>query len=188
MQGIFVIELILGGNRSGKSQFAEKRAIETGLSVAYVATALIKDEEMAERIRLHRLRRPDSWELVESSVHLAQTLQELATPDRCLLVDCLTLWLCNLFFPVTATPYHSEHFDPDKIHALVTEEKKKLLSTLPVLPGHLIFVSNEIGLGGVPMDALSRKFSDEAGLLNQEIASLCDRVTFVAAGLPLTLK
>jgi adenosylcobinamide kinase/adenosylcobinamide-phosphate guanylyltransferase len=183
-----VIELILGGNRSGKSQFAEKQAAKSGLAVTYIATASVKDEQMEQRIQLHRTRRPENWDLVESPVHLSQTLEELASPGRCLLVDCLTLWLCNLFFPPSASPEEEENFNPYKVQARIDQEKRKLLSAIPALPGHLIFVSNEIGLGGVPMEALSRKFSDEAGLLNQEIACLCDRVTFVAAGLPLTLK
>jgi adenosylcobinamide kinase/adenosylcobinamide-phosphate guanylyltransferase len=183
-----VIELILGGNRSGKSQFAEKKAAETGLCLTYIATASVRDDEMAQRVQLHRLRRPETWALAESPIHLSHTLQDLASPTRCLLVDCLTLWLCNLFFPPAALSENEGNFDPDAVQARVNQEKEALFSILPSLPGHIIFVSNEIGLGGVPMDALSRKFSDEAGLLNQEIACLCDRVTFVAAGLPLTLK
>ena len=182
-----MIELILGGNRSGKSQFAEKQAAESGLAVTYIATASVKDEQMEQRIQLHRMRRPEDWELVESPVHLSQTLEELASPTRCLLVDCLTLWLCNLFFPPSLA-FDEENFNTSKVQARIDQEKSKLLSAIPGLPGHVIFVSNEIGLGGVPMETLSRKFSDEAGLLNQEIACLCDRVTFVAAGLPLTLK
>ncbi|MDP2751970.1 MAG: bifunctional adenosylcobinamide kinase/adenosylcobinamide-phosphate guanylyltransferase [Rhodocyclaceae bacterium] len=164
-------ELILGGARSGKSTWAEQRAIDSGLSVTVVATAEIRDEEMEKRIRHHRDRRPKEWLCVEEPLHLASALIKHAAPDRCLLVDCLTLWLSNLLLT-------------DRLE----EALPSFLKTLPHLPGRILLVSNEVGMGIVPDNALARQFRDEQGLLNQQVAALCERVTLVVAGLPLELK
>ncbi len=166
-------ELILGGARSGKSAFAQRRALASGLGVRYLATARAGDAEMAERIARHRAERPRDWGLIEEPLALAAALQAHAAPDRCLLVDCLTLWLSNLLAAGDA-----------RFHA----ETRALLDTLPNLSGQVLLVSNEVGQGIVPANPLARRFRDEAGRLHQAVASRCDRVTFVVAGLPLTLK
>lgn len=165
-------DLLLGGARSGKSALAERLAEASGLTVTYVATATAGDAEMAERIAHHRARRPPGWGVVEEPVHLAAALQSAAGAKRCLVVDCLTLWLTNLLAD----------------EALFQRERAALLDTLPELPGRIILVSNEVGMGIVPLGELSRRFCDEAGRLHQALAPLCDRVAFVAAGLPLMLK
>ncbi|MDR2001152.1 MAG: bifunctional adenosylcobinamide kinase/adenosylcobinamide-phosphate guanylyltransferase [Zoogloeaceae bacterium] len=165
-----MIELILGGARSGKSSFAEQQAIASGLAVTYIATGEARDAEMAERIAHHRSRRPAGWITVEEPLRLAATLTREAAVGRCLLVDCLTLWLANALL------------DGQE------DEIGKLLAALPALPGHILLVSNETGWGIVPENALARRFRDEQGRLNQRIAALADTVTLVAAGLPLTLK
>lgn len=167
-------ELILGGSRSGKSTLAEQRAAESGLAVTYVATATAGDGEMAARIAQHQARRPGHWNSVEEPFHLAQALRQHAEPERCLLVDCLTLWLTNLL-----CANNEDQFQ---------RERAAFLETLPTLPGHIILVSNEVGMGIVPMGELSRRFSDEAGWLNQEVARTCGRVTLMVAGLPYPLK
>ena len=166
-------ELILGGARSGKSAFAQRRAIASGLEVVYLATAQAGDAEMAERIARHRAARPGDWGLVEEPLALAAALCVHAAPNRCLLVDCLTLWLSNLL-----------DAGDDRLDA----ETRALLNTLPDLPGQVLLVSNEVGQGIVPVNPLARRFRDEAGRLHQAVARLCDRVTLVVAGLPLTLK
>ena len=166
-----MIELILGGARSGKSALAEQRAAESGLAVTYIATAQAGDEEMARRIAHHRSRRPARWLTVEEPQHLAAALQTHAAPDRCLLVDCLTLWLSNLLLGPGLEP-----------------ERGALLDCLPGLPGHVVLVSNEVGWGIVPINELARRFADEQGRLNQAVAAVSDCVTLVAAGLPLELK
>jgi adenosylcobinamide kinase / adenosylcobinamide-phosphate guanylyltransferase len=166
--------LILGGARSGKSALAERLAHESGQLVVYIATAQAHDAEMATRIAHHRDRRPAHWQSVEEPLALADTLRAYARPDRCVLVDCLTLWLSNLL--------------GDTDHKRFEREREALLDVLPVLPGELLFVSNEVGLGVVPMGELTRRFVDEAGRLHQAMAARCDRVLFVAAGLPLSLK
>jgi adenosylcobinamide kinase/adenosylcobinamide-phosphate guanylyltransferase len=165
-----MIELVIGGARSGKSSFAERQALESNLAVTYLATGEARDAEMTTRIAHHRTRRPAGWRTVEEPLALAGALRREAAPDLCLLVDCLTLWLTNVLL------------------AEREDEIDQLLSALPVLPGRVILVSNEVGWGIVPENALARRFRDEAGRLNQHIAALCDRVTFVAAGLPLVLK
>jgi len=167
-------ELILGGARSGKSRLAERLAGESGLEVIYIATSQALDGEMSERIRAHRDRRPAHWALVEEPLQLARVLSEHASAQRCLLVDCLTLWLTNLLL-----------MDDD---ARLQHEREALLASLANLPGRLILVSNETGLGVVPMGELTRRYVDEAGLLHQAIAERCQRVVFTVAGLPMVLK
>lgn len=165
-------ELILGGARSGKSALAERRGRDSRLEVIYVATAQAGDDDMAARIAAHRESRPASWSTIEAPRELAPALREHAGAGRLLLVDCLTLWLSNRLG------------DADGGAAA----RHELLETLPSLRGEVVMVSNEVGLGIVPDNALARRFRDMAGRLNQEVAARCERVTFVAAGLPLTLK
>lgn len=182
--------LILGGARSGKSAHAESLAGEfaaaAGRKVVYVATAQAGDGEMARRIEHHRARRPTDWGCAEEAQHLAAKLRELATPDTCLLVDCLTLWLSNLLFAGRAAAQAETGEAVDC--PLFAAETAALIDTLPTLPGRIILVSNEVGWGIVPMHPVSRLFADEQGRLNQRVAAVCEQVTLVAAGLPLTLK
>lgn len=166
-------EFILGGARSGKSAFAQQQAIASGLDVFYLATAQAGDAEMVERIARHRMERPADWGLVEEPLALAAALRAHAHPNRCLLIDCLTLWLSNLLVA-----------GDDRL----TMEIDALLDTLPTLPGHILLVSNEVGQGIVPANPLARRFRDEAGRLHQKIADRCDRAIFIMAGLPLILK
>ena len=181
-----MIELILGGARSGKSALAERRAAESCLAVSYIATAQAGDEEMARRIAHHRARRPAPWALVEEPLHLAEALTMHAAADRCLLVDCLTLWLSNLLYAGAAARQAEAGEAVDC--PLLAFETSALLDCLPQLTGRIILVSNEVGLGIVPLGAATRLFVDDAGRLNQSIARTAQRVTFVAAGLPLELK
>ncbi len=165
-----MLELIIGGARSGKSCFAERQALNSDRPVIYVATAEARDAEMRERIAHHRARRPTGWRTVEEPLDLAAALVREARRDTCVLVDCLTLWLTNVLLAE-----REAEIDP-------------LPETLPTLPGRVILVSNEVGWGIVPENALARRFRDEQGRLNQRIAALADNVTLVAAGLPLVLK
>ncbi|PMV23498.1 MULTISPECIES: bifunctional adenosylcobinamide kinase/adenosylcobinamide-phosphate guanylyltransferase [unclassified Pseudomonas] len=169
-----MLQLILGGARSGKSRLAEKLASDSGLPVTYIATSQPLDGEMSARVALHRQRRPDHWGLIEEPVELARVLRDNAATERCLLVDCLTLWLTNLLML-------------EDSHRLAAE-RDQLLETLVALPGEIIFVSNETGLGVVPLGELTRRYVDEAGWLHQALAERCQRVVLTVAGLPLTLK
>ncbi|MCS0659059.1 bifunctional adenosylcobinamide kinase/adenosylcobinamide-phosphate guanylyltransferase [Massilia terrae] len=177
--------LLLGGARSGKSALAERLARECGKQVVYLATAHAGDGEMAARIEHHRARRPAEWQTVEEATALADRLRELCAPGRIVLVDCLTLWLTNLMF---AEGQVYPELGPVTLPALFAQERAALLDWLDNAEGEVIFVSNEVGMGIVPFGAVSRCFADEAGRLNQEVAARCERVLFVAAGLPLVLK
>ena len=174
LRGNLLIDLILGGARSGKSRLAERLASASGLEVTYVATSQPLDDEMRERIRHHQEQRPAHWRLIEEPLELARVLREQAAPGRCLLVDCLTLWVTNLL--LDDNPQRLDH------------ERQQLFETLDNLPGRLIMVSNETGLGVVPLGELSRRYVDEAGWLHQELARRADRVQFCVAGLPMVLK
>jgi adenosylcobinamide kinase / adenosylcobinamide-phosphate guanylyltransferase len=166
------LTLILGGARSGKSRYAERLVLASGLPPVYVATAQALDAEMAGRIADHRARRSASWRTIEEPVDLVGVLLRECRPDQAVLVDCLTLWLTNLM--AAQRP--------------VQADSARLLELLPVLPGTLVLVSNEVGLGVVPADAMARAFIDHAGWLHQRIAEQADVVVFMAAGLPLHLK
>jgi adenosylcobinamide kinase/adenosylcobinamide-phosphate guanylyltransferase len=162
---------LLGGARSGKSAYAEKLATALPAPWTYIATAQAFDDEMAERIALHRARRGEGWSTVDAPLELAQALR--AVPDgRPVLVDCLTLWLSNHML--------AEH----DLDALSVE----LESALSAPRGPWFVVSNEVGLGIVPDSALGRRFRDAQGRLNQRIAALADRVFFMVAGLPMQVK
>lgn len=168
-------ELVLGGIRSGKSRYAEQKARASGVPVVYIATAIAAgDTELEERIRRHRSCRPADWSTVEEPVALGTALRAHAGAERCVLVECLTLWLAHLLTSGSADRLESE--------------RASLLRALAEIPGRAILVSNETGLGIVPAGALSRRFLDISGELHQSLAASCDRVTLVIAGLPQTLK
>ncbi len=177
--------LVLGGARSGKSAHAEQLALQSGRSVVYIATAQRGDSEMGQRIEHHRTRRPAHWITVEEPLLLANAIAQYSRVDNLILVDCLTLWLSNLMFsdgriyPDTGTAEL-----PPLLHA----QREALLEVLARAAGDIVLVSNEVGMGIVPMGAVSRLFMDEAGRLNQAVAAACTRATLVAAGLPLVLK
>ena len=163
--------LVLGGARSGKSAFAESLAREQGRGI-YIATAERVDEEMASRIEAHRARRGASWRTVEAPLELPEAIRREGTLQTRLLVDCLSVWLGNLM-------HHGRSVD------LARED---LIDALRSAAGPVVLVANEVGLGIVPDNPMARDFRDHAGRLNQSIAALAQRVYFVAAGLPLTLK
>ncbi|MES0808747.1 bifunctional adenosylcobinamide kinase/adenosylcobinamide-phosphate guanylyltransferase [Roseibium sp. SCPC15] len=164
--------LVFGGARSGKSRFAETLAVRSGLEKVYVATGAAFDAEMAERITAHKRQRGTGWSTVEEQIDLTGTIERECSPQRVVLVDCLTLWLSNLTFA-----------EKD-----VGEETRRLCSAIRNLRGPCIFVSNEVGMGIVPDNRLSRSFRDAQGRINQDIAEVCSQVVFVAAGQPLLLK
>jgi adenosylcobinamide kinase/adenosylcobinamide-phosphate guanylyltransferase len=164
--------LVLGGARSGKSRFAEARLVDAHLPKLYLATATAGDCEMHERIAHHRARRGADWRVVEEPLDLVETLEQHATRDTAVLVDCLTLWLSNLM--------HAGR-DPQR-------EAERLVDWLSLAPGPIVLVSNEVGLGLVPETPLGRSFRDAQGRLNQLVAAAVAEVVFVAAGLPLWLK
>jgi adenosylcobinamide kinase/adenosylcobinamide-phosphate guanylyltransferase len=172
------IHLILGGARSGKSAYAEKLASQSDLPVTYIATAQVYDDEFAKRVKHHQERRPKHWQIVEAPFNLAKTLETYAKANECLIVDCLTLWLAQCICPDCAPP-EGVNWE---------NERADLLATLPRLQGTVLLVSNEVGMGIVPLGEINRQFQDEQGRLNQAIAAIADKVSFITAGLPLKLK
>ncbi|MEA3405958.1 MAG: bifunctional adenosylcobinamide kinase/adenosylcobinamide-phosphate guanylyltransferase [Pseudomonadota bacterium] len=179
-----MLHFVLGGARSGKSRFAEnlaKQQEKQGKTVYYVATAKVSridekgrstlDQEMQQRIEMHQSDRPSHWQTIETPIELSQTLQSLDDAQHCILVDCLTLWTLNLL-------------EKDSL----IEQKQSLLTCVADLSADVILVSNEVGMGIVPLGELTRQYVDELGWLHQEIATLSDDMTFMVAGQPMPLK
>lgn len=164
--------LVLGGARSGKSRFAQTQAEALPGELVYLATAQAFDDEMRERIARHRADRGARWSTVEAPLELAEAITACSSPDKVVLVDCLTLWASNLMLAEQDTEAATE----------------VLVRALSAARGPVILVANEVGLGIVPDNALARRFRDVAGEINQAVAGSADSVIFVAAGLPLVLK
>ena len=173
------LTFVLGGARSGKSAYAERLAASGARPVTYIATARIVDEEFAERVAHHRARRPEHWQLIEADDDLARALRQADGADRCILIDCLTLWLAELLCPAAGAALPA-----DACEARVRDFEAALADAR----GQVIVVSNEIGLGVVPMGEVTRRYVDELGRVNQRIAALASHVTLMVAGLPLTVK
>ena len=169
-----MIQLILGGARSGKSRFAEQAAKDSNLNVTYIATAQAFDHEMQARIDHHQAQRPGHWTVIEEPLYLADCLIELDQPNQLILVDCLTLWMSNLLMHENAE--------------LQMQQCQKLLDIIPILQAEVILVSNETGLGVIPMGEISRKFVDESGRLHQQLGQIAEKVIFCVAGFPMMLK
>lgn len=165
------LTLVLGGARSGKSRHAEALIEALPPPWTYVATAQAYDEEMQARIAEHRARRPESWLTVDAPLALPEAIRRVP-PGQPILVDCLTLWLTNLILA-----------ERD-----VTAASADLIAACAVSSGPVVLVSNEVGLGIVPDNALARRFRDEAGRLHQQLAARADRVIFMVAGLPMQVK
>lgn len=166
------VHFVTGGARSGKSRFAQRLAEELPAERLFIATAEAWDEEMAERIARHRADRGPAWSTVEAPYDLPATIAAADRSDRVLLVDCLTLWASNLILA-------ERDVDP-AVDALV--------AALRDASGAVVLVSNEVGMGIVPDNALARRFRDVAGTINQRVAAIADRATLVVSGLPVALK
>ena len=202
-------ELILGGQRSGKSRRAEMLA-RTWLAqspehkAVLIATARPWDNEMAQRIQRHqqdRAERVPAMQTVEEPLELARAITQHSDASTLVVVDCLTLWLTNLLMPpdASAEPYLDENQQknveinqkyPLKVPLAqqIRNQEAPFLIAVEKSPGPVVLVGNEIGLGVIPMGRETRAFVDELGRLNQAVAGVCARVTFMAAGLSLTLK
>lgn len=165
--------LVLGGARSGKTAFAERLAIRSGTKPAYLATAVALDGEMRERVASHRTSRAERFATIEEPLALSKAILAASVQHDVILVDCLTLWITNLLMA---------NLD-------VAEAVAELGTTLSqVENAQVILVSNEVGLGIVPDNAMARTFRDLAGSAHQQLAEICDEAYFIVAGLPITLK
>ncbi len=168
------LTLVIGGARSGKSKYAEELASTHNLPVSYVATATAFDDEMAARIEHHRARRPEQWLLHECPLELSELLKTEAKKQQVVLVDCLTLWLNNQL-----------HNNAQQNFSLLFSE---LINNLQGTAAEVILVTNEVGLGIIPLGEVTRQFVDEAGRLNQQLAQQANQVIFMVAGLAMPLK
>lgn len=168
------IILVLGGARSGKSSWALRYAEETYSSYLFVATAEVRDDEMAERVRLHQASRGPQWRLIEEPLDIDKALQSHMVGVEVALIDCATIWLSNVLL--------------QKGRETVTAYQERLLNTLSQRDHSVIIVSNEVGAGIVPEHPLGREFRDMAGLLNQKLAALADKVIMTVAGIPVPIK
>jgi adenosylcobinamide kinase / adenosylcobinamide-phosphate guanylyltransferase len=167
--------LVLGGARSGKSAYALQRAQEWEGRLIYLATAEGKDEEMRKRIARHRARRRSRrWETIEEPLEVVWQLKEMDEAIGAVVLDCVTLWVSN------ALLNHQQEELENQVAELVEE--------VPLLPFHILVVSNEVGLGLVPDTPLGREYRDLLGSVNQRLAQVCKEVVFMAAGLPMKLK
>jgi len=171
-------KLILGGVKSGKSRYAEQQAINCALNqrepITLIATATALDKEMALRIERHKSDRPDDWRTIEAPIYLARALETAQAEKGIIIIDCLTLWLTNLLMRDDSLLLEQE----------VTAFESALENTL----ADIILVSNETNMGIMPLGDITRKYCDQAGLLHQRLAAVCDQVELVVAGLPLKLK
>lgn len=167
------ITLITGGQRSGKSSFAERYALSLSDSPVYMATSRIWDDDYLQRIQRHQKDRSDQWQNIEEEKHLSQH----SLNHSVIVIDCVTLWTTNFFFD------QSEDSLDDIFQAVLAEFQKFTQNN-----NHYIFVTNEIGLGGISIDPVQRRFTDLLGWINQAIAKQADNVTFMVSGLPMQLK
>ena len=163
--------LVTGGARSGKSVFAEKRTKQLGSSLIYIATSEVIDSEMRKRVEEHQARRGSEWQTLHAPINLTEALIKTDGKGPCL-VDCVTFWLNNLIF-------HDEDIDA---------ATKELITVLNERSDPVVLVTNEVGSGIIPENALARRFCDEAGRLNQTISQIADEVYMSISGIPLQIK
>jgi len=175
------LTLILGGARSGKSSYAQSVVEESKESALFVATATAGDEEMEARIAAHRSNRPSHWSTLEAPLQVGRAIRE-AESTPWVLIDCLTLLTSNVLFTC------AEPVDESEFRASLKQEIDDLLDAYRAHRGEWLIVSNEVGLGLVPPDRLSRFYRDGLGWANQIIARAADKVIFLAAGIPMKLK
>lgn len=182
--------LILGGARSGKSSFAERLAMTSGRSVAFIATATPSDDEMRTRIANHRASRPETWITIEEPLDLAKAVQQAAQVADVLLLDCMTLWVSNWFWRNGEINFDEDATVSERASIEALAEVERLLSVIErmAIGKTLVIVSNEVGLGIVPEYAISRAYRDILGRVNQRIAQYADRVYLMVAGLAVDIK
>ena len=175
--------LITGGARSGKSDFAERLAVKLGGDeVLFVATAEALDDDMARRITAHRLARPTAWQTLEAPQDVAKHLLPAIGTRRVVLIDCLTLLVSNTILTLGESP------DAQQAEALVRHEVDELLAAAEATPATIIVVTNEVGLGLVPMNTLGRVYRDALGRANQRLAAQADAVYALMAGIAVDIK
>ncbi|AIS51523.1 bifunctional adenosylcobalamin biosynthesis protein CobU [Thermoanaerobacter kivui] len=179
--------MVTGGARSGKSEFAEELALkEGGDNVLYIATSIPFDEEMKERIKRHKERRPPSWETKEAYKNLYEVISKSSA--KVVLIDCLTVMITNFLMEVDLMWEKANIEEIDKIESQIAAEVEKILKAKKVFKGDIILVTNEVGMGLVPEYKLGRIFRDIAGRMNKKVAEAADEVYLMVSGIPLKIK
>ena len=174
------ITLYTGGCRSGKSTLAVKQACDISENVCFIATCVPQDNEMKRRVEKHQQERPASWHVIEEPLDVAGAISTVeASAHPVILIDCLTLWVCNLM---------CREKDPVKREQQMASEAEKVIDAAKQFAGDVIFVSNEVGMGIMPANAMARNYGDLAGRCNQVIATAADKAMFVSCGIAMTLK
>jgi adenosylcobinamide kinase/adenosylcobinamide-phosphate guanylyltransferase len=174
------VTLYTGGCRSGKSNLALETARQASDNVCFIATCVPQDDEMHLRVKKHQQERPASWKLIEEPIDLAGAICKVDRSEYpVILVDCLTLWICNLMCAEN---------DPLNCEKQMSIKAEKLIHSARQYGGDVIFVSNEVGMGIMPVNAMSRNYADLAGRCNQVIAKGADKVIFVSCGIGINLK
>jgi adenosylcobinamide kinase / adenosylcobinamide-phosphate guanylyltransferase len=171
-----MITLVLGGNKSGKSTYAEKLALDSKRKVYYIATSVFKDDEMAQKIKMHQERRPKEWETIEEGYDLLKIIQNVEK-DSYYLIDCMTVYLSNIL-----TKYNNENND------FFVNHIKDIISLMKPSSANFIIVSNEVGCGIISLTAIGRRFAEVSGIVNQILAEASEKVYLLTAGIPLKIK
>lgn len=174
--------LIIGGARSGKSTYAQELALKTGGAVLFVATAEAGDEDMRKRIEMHRKLRPPDWVTLEATTHIGNQIIKNIGKAQTVIIDCITLLINNIFMQ------YDDKTDADLAEKEVVAEIKELLDCIDRSDARFIIVTNEVGLGLVPADRVSRLYRDVLGRANQMLAEHADEVYLLVAGIPLKVK
>ncbi len=184
-----LISLVTGGARSGKSRFGESLLTTEGLEILYIATAKVYDSEMKDRVEKHRRQRPASWHTIEEYRQFKQLLPAWKHKVEGVLLDCITLMVTQLMLDQCSQPWDDlSSVELDNIEKRIQQEIDELMDALKVMGIPAVIITNEVGLGIVPGDRMSRDFRDIAGRINQHIASCADAVYLVVSGIPLRIK
>ncbi|MFZ5965604.1 MAG: bifunctional adenosylcobinamide kinase/adenosylcobinamide-phosphate guanylyltransferase [Bacillota bacterium] len=183
------ITLVTGGARSGKSSFSEELVKKSSLKAAYLATAIPFDEGMKDRIKKHQMSRPQEWTTYEGFRDMYLLIPKIAKEHKIILLDCVTIMVTNLMFEHKNVDWNKVSYETvDQIEASIREQFQMLIQVIRQHQVHIIMVTNELGMGIVPENRLSRIFRDIAGRINQMIAQEADEVYLVVSGLPVKLK
>ncbi|TQI80160.1 adenosylcobinamide kinase /adenosylcobinamide-phosphate guanylyltransferase [Serratia fonticola] len=179
--------LITGGARSGKSSLAERLAAAASERVLYIATSVVTDEEMAERVRKHRQARPAHWRTWEGSEQLAHVIEQQAAAGEAVILECITTLIANLMFTLTGD-IPVEQIDFDTVETRIQQHIDELLAVCARSPAAIYLVTNELGMGIVPENRLARHFRDIAGRVNQRLAAAAESVFLVVSGIEVKIK
>ena len=180
--------LVTGGARSGKSNFAEKLCKEQNNNTAYIATSIPFDDEMKDRVRKHKESRPQNWKTYEIYKDIYTIIDDISKEHKTVILDCVTLLVNNLIFMHEIDIDNSTQYEIDELEKYIKEQVEKLLIEIKKTNLYFVIVTNELGLGGVSINKLTRVYTDIVGRINRQIAAQSDEVYFVISGIPMKIK